>query len=279
MEENKQTKKEKEKEKEERKFVNIFLDSPIGKKWIKKNRIHKSSLQKSEEPDFLFETEDNKIIGIEITKLIVPNENTKATQQLITIGNQVRTYFQNTYGFPISLIIDKYDKRKFSCKWSDHLDAAYHPGFCKIRSYQKIKEKLIDALDNNVENIKKNNFNFVKFYIEIENELFQITADAFINPFSGEYDVHVNNEQRCIENPFNHLQNAINKKNQKLTKYKEKCSECFLLIIIPEVKEGCSCHFYRLENYLFESKFKETFLLDLQSKKISSLKSTELHST
>lgn len=69
------------------------------------------------------------------------------------------------------------------------------------------------------------------------------------------------------------------KKNQKLTKYKEKCSECFLLIIIPEVKEGCSCHFYRLENYLFESKFKETFLLDLQSKKISSLKSTELHST
>lgn len=269
------TEKIKNKEKEERKYLDSFLNLSFGKNWLRENKIRLDSLQKSEEPDFLFESEDNKTVGIEITKLIVPNENTKATQQLITIGNQARIYFQNTHGFPISLTIDKYDKRKWSGKKADMLDAAYHPGFCTIPPYLQLKEKLIKALDNNVEKIRKNHFHFVKFCIEVDNELFQITADAFINPFSGEHDVHVNNVQRCIENPFNYLQNAINKKNQKLIKYKEKCSECFLLIVIPEVKEGCSCQFYKLENYAFESKFKETFLLDLQSKKIFSLKSIE----
>ena len=269
------TEKIKNKEKEERKYLDSFFNLSLGKNWLQENKIRLASLQKSEEPDFLFESDNNKTIGIEITKLIVPNENTKATQQLITIGNQARIYFQNTHGFPISLTIDKYDKRKWSGKKADMLDAAYHPGFCTIPPYLLLKEKLIKALDNNVEKIRKNHFHFVKFCIEVDNELFQITADAFINPFSGEHDVHVNNELRCIENPFNHLQNAINKKNQKLTKYKEKCSECFLLIVIPEVKEGCPCQFYKLENYSFEAKFKETFLLDLQSKKISSLKSTE----
>lgn len=268
MEENKQTKKEKE----ERKFVNIFLDSPIGKKWIKKNRIHKSSLQKSEEPDFLFETEDNKIIGIEITKLIVPNENTKATQQLITIGNQARIYFQKKYKFSISLIIDKYDKRKWSTSFSDMLSAAYAPGFWENPSPKKIKATLIEELDRNYENIKKNTFHFAKFWINIEGELFRITAHASINYFSGEYNTIVNNVQYCIENPFEKLQSEINKKNKKTEKYLKKCTKCVLLVIIPDVQEGCSCQFFGLEKFPFETKFTEIFLYDSPSKQIFSLK-------
>ncbi len=63
------TEKQKNKEKEERKYLDRFLRSSVGQLWLQENLINQSSLQKSEEPDFLFTTKDNKIIGVEIKKI------------------------------------------------------------------------------------------------------------------------------------------------------------------------------------------------------------------
>ena len=108
--------KQRSKKEEERKYLDEFLNFSIGKSWLKKNQINNIKPINSEAPDFLFKADNNETIGIEITKLIVPNENTEATQQLITIGNQVKAYIKKEYNLDVSLIIDKYDKRRLSCK-------------------------------------------------------------------------------------------------------------------------------------------------------------------
>ena len=84
--------KQKNKKDEEEKYLDKFLNLSIGKSWLEKNQISYSIPIRSEAPDFLFKADNNETIGIEITKLIVENENTKATQQLITTGNQIRAY-------------------------------------------------------------------------------------------------------------------------------------------------------------------------------------------
>lgn len=268
------TDKQKNKEQEERKYLNCFLKSSCGQRWLTKNKIIHSSLEKSEEPDFLFETVNGKKIGLEMTRLIVPNENTKATQQLITVGNQARAYFKQKYGFDISLIIDKYDKRKWSGKRSDYIDACYHPGFAVLPSVKELKDKIIRALDNNVEQLKKRVF--IDVWIEVESELFKLTVEACANPFVGDYVTYVNNVQRCIEKPFEALQNEINKKNQKIINYMNKCDECSLLVVIPDVREGCSCHFKGLSLQFFKTKFSSVFLYDADSDKCFYLKKSIL---
>ena len=115
---------------------------------------------------------------------------------------------------------------------------------------------------------------YMKFGIEIEGELFQITAEAWINPFENDYDVHVNNVQRCIENPIKNLQKEINKKNKKYDNYIKNCDKCFLLIVIPDCREGSSCLFNKTSLQLnhFKSKFSSTFLFDTKSKQINYIK-------
>ena len=162
------TEKQKYKENEEKKYLDRFLNSPIGQHWLQANNIDRSSLQKKERPDFLFVTKEGKTVGIEITKLIVPNENTEATQQLITIGNQVRAYIQKEYNKKISIIIDKLDKHLCSTKWSDHIDGAYHPGFSKLPSRQELKNKIIETLVKKIALIKEGNV--IKESIEIDGE-------------------------------------------------------------------------------------------------------------
>ena len=64
------TEKQKNKEKEERKYLDRFLRSSVGQLWLQENLINQSSLQKSEEPDFLFTTKDNIILGFALYLLM-----------------------------------------------------------------------------------------------------------------------------------------------------------------------------------------------------------------
>lgn len=264
--------KQKNKEKEERKYLEEFLSSKCGKLWVKNNKIDISSIQKFEDPDFLFTSNNGEIIGIEITKLIVHNENTLATQQLITLGNQVRAYIKKEYRKEISLIIDKIDQRIFSPKWADHLDAAYHPVFSILPNLQRLKDKIIEALSKRAHEIRYGNI--IQEQIEIDGEYFKITLEEWINPFTNQYDTSVNNVQRCIENPINQLQTAIDKKNKKHKSYLENCSKCFLLVVIPDTREGTYCMFNRfsLKLHNFQAKFKSVILFDSNSKRTTYVK-------
>ena len=263
--------KQKNKKDEEEKYLDKFLNLSIGKSWLEKNQISYSIPIRSEAPDFLFKADNNETIGIEITKLIVENENTKATQQLITMGNQIRTYVKKEYNFDISLIIDKYDKRKFSRKWSDHLDFIYHPGFSVV-PYRQLKSKIIKSIDNNIKKIEKNIFKFGKFWVDVDGEFFQITVEIGTNYFEGGYCVCVNNCYRCVENPIGNLKKEIEKKNKKYIKYKTNCDKCFLLIVMPDTREGCSCNFKNLDEICFISNFDGIFLYSCNDNNITVLK-------
>ena len=56
--------------------------------------------------------------------------------------------FQKDYNLKISILVDKYDSRMFSPKWSEHLNYAYNPGFSEVPSKNLLKEEIQKCLDN-----------------------------------------------------------------------------------------------------------------------------------
>ena len=66
------------KDNNEKQYVLNFLKTTQGKDWVKRNSIDINSMIKTEGPDFVFENLDGSKIGLEVTKLIVPCENTFA---------------------------------------------------------------------------------------------------------------------------------------------------------------------------------------------------------
>lgn len=50
---------------EEKEYLDCFLQTAIGKSWHGKHNIVK--IEETESPDFIFETNDGKKIGLEIT--------------------------------------------------------------------------------------------------------------------------------------------------------------------------------------------------------------------
>ena len=98
-----------DKKTEEREYLQYFLSSDEGKKWYLQNKI-KSCLD-GESPDFVFITEDNHKIGLEVTKFIVKSRHGRALQHLMSIGNQVCKYALKKYGVNISILIDQWNRR------------------------------------------------------------------------------------------------------------------------------------------------------------------------
>lgn len=83
-------------------------------------------------------------------------------------GNNLCNYAKEHYSINISILIDKYDKRKFSPKWSDHIDYAYNPGFSEIPPKNALNKELKNILAKNVDNLRSGKF--VQEYIQIEDD-------------------------------------------------------------------------------------------------------------
>lgn len=247
-----------DKKSEERKYLEYFLASDEGKKWYEKNKI--ISCQETEHPDFIFTTENNQKIGLEITKFIVKSMHGRALQHLMTIGNQACKYAQKQYGLNISILIDKWDKRKWCARtYKEMMEAAYNPGFWDIYNKKEIKSGIEDIISRNIENLKRWPC-FVKESINVQDEYFNISITAFPD-MDGKFDCAVNNECYSKENPFDELQEKIDNKNKKIDNYLKKCDKCYLLIYLPDVSKGNYCHFtWKLKWHLFRSKFKSTYL-------------------
>ena len=164
--------------------------------------------------------------------------------------------------FPISIVIDKYDPRIFSCNWNEHLDAAYNPGFSQVPSQNHFTVALKQLVSKNIEDIKLGKL--IKQWIQIEDDYYQISLDSFPSVSSGKYGCHVNNTGMLKFNPYDELQLCINKKNQKIEQYQTKCDECYLLITVPSNKIGNYCTFTdEISKYKFESNFTSIFLYDI----------------
>ena len=101
---------------------------------------------------------------------------------------------------------------------------------------------------------------------------FQIRVEIGTNYFEGGYCVRANNCYKCVENPIGNLKKEIEKKNKKYIKYKTNCDKCFLLIVIPDTKEGCYCNFKNLDEICFISNFDGIFLYSCNDNNITVLK-------
>ena len=62
-----------DKKSKERKYLENFLNSPVGQKWRTQQGI--TSYEETESPDFIFLTNKNKKIGIEITNFFLQKVN------------------------------------------------------------------------------------------------------------------------------------------------------------------------------------------------------------
>ncbi len=201
-----------DKKAEEKEYLNYFLASDVGQKWYKKNKI--VSCQETEPPDFIFTTEDNKKIGLEVTRFIVESKHGRALQHLMSIGNQACKYAHKKYGLNISILIDKFDRRVHQARtYKDLMDAVYNPGFWDIYNKNAIKSGIEQIIDKNVENLKHWP-RLVKESILVQDEYFNISISGFEN-IDGKFDCYVNNECYSKEDPFDELQELINKKNEK----------------------------------------------------------------
>ena len=178
----------------------------------------------------------------------------------MTIGNQACKYAKKQYGINVSILIDKWDKRKWCARTRQEImDAIYNPGFWDIYNRTAIKNGIENIIDRNIENLKRWP-HLVKESIQVQDEYFNISVSGFEN-IGGKFDCNVNNECYSKEDPFDELQAEIDKKNEKMDSYLEKCDKCFLLVYLPGVSKGNYCHFtQKLSEHTFSSKFEATYL-------------------
>lgn len=247
-----------DKKTEEREYLEYFLASKEGKNWYEKNKI--ISYEETEHPDFIFTTEDNQKIGLEITKFIVESRHGRALQHLMSIGNQACKYAQKQYGINVSILIDKFDKRLHQARtYQEMMDAIYNPGFWDMYNKKAIKSGIENIIDKNIENLKRWP-PLVKESIIVQDEYFNISISGFEN-IGGKFDCNVNNKCYSKENPFDELQDKIDKKNKKIDNYLKRCDKCYLLIYLPDSSKGNYCYFTgSLKKHIFHSKFEATYL-------------------
>lgn len=240
------------KKQEEKEQITCFFNTQVGKSFLLKNNI--AEIKESESPDFLLIKKDETKYALEHTQFIAKNKNTQYSQALIRYGNNLRRYASENYGINISILIDKYDPRKFSPNWNDHIDYAYNLGFSKIPKKDAVNKELENIITKNVDNLKSGKL--VQEWIQIEDDYFKISIDPFICPWSNKYDCMVNNAGMATIDPIKELQKCIDKKNTKIDKYRTNCNKCFLLIFIPDSKCG---NYYSFTENMFQHKFKSNF--------------------
>jgi len=236
-------------------YLNFFIQTFEGKKWLDKNNITKATPEES--PDFIFETSTGKTIGLEITELFLKTDKFQATSTLQTIAKQVCRHFKKEKGIALSLIIDIWDERKWNANWSDHIDYRNNPGFERLEvPKKKIKDAIIAAISK--EDIPA--FGHNKLWIELPPHKFIIDCNRMHEPHTSTF---VNNAGMSEEDPFEELQEGINGKNEKYATYKTRCDECDLLVISDGSSRGSYVNFSnKINSHKFFSSFKNVYLLD-----------------
>ncbi len=172
--------------------------------------------------------------------------------RLERVAKKVVAHFKQQ-GFPLSLVIDVHDPREWNFNWAEHLDACYNPGFDHLNaSDEELKEAFISAL--NLEEIKQTGI--TKKWIDLKGQKFVLTGCQMHAPHTS---CHVNNMGRCLDNPFDKLQQTIDSKNKKHKTYLGNCDVCDLLVVVDSV----FVNFESVQKHKFNSVFRNVYLLDL----------------
>jgi len=255
---------------EEKDYIDKFLNTELGKNWYQKYNF--KDYTEAESPDFIFITQDNRKLGLEVTEFIANNEQGNALRALKRIGNKICKQIQDKHKLQVSMVIDKYDKRKWEARTREEfLESVYNPGFTDHFDEEEIKSKIYPLIDKNIEKLKTFPC-LVQEWIEVNNEQLKFSISEFPNT-DGSFGCHVNNQSFSKQDPFKELQEEIDKKNKKFDNYLKNCDECFLLVCNPDVSMGNYCHFTdELNMQRFSYKFSNVFLYDEFNKTAISLK-------
>lgn len=232
-------------------YLALFTRHPIGEQWMNDNQITTKLCREC--PDFLFKVPDNKIIGLELVNVVVPNNKFKATARLNTIGKKIIGYFKDK-NVPLSIVIDIKDPREYSVDPKDMFGRWYDPGVDHLTGTDKeIKEAIIAQLEK--QGIPK--WGVTKAWVEVKGQTFVVTASRMHEPHAA---CHVNNSCKCVENPITAIQQAIDSKNKKYDSYMKNCDVCDLLVISDDHQLVFD---ETIEKHKFKSNFRNVYLFDL----------------
>lgn len=247
-------------------YLSRFLESGQGKLWINHYDIDINSKTPSESPDFIFHTHNGRKVGLELTQFVFKDNNgnqkghTENIKALIGAASKVVKYFYKTKNIPLSLLIDYYDERKWTANWAEHLEYCYNPTTPIFNiDFNEFKKQII----TNIEETGVPDCGLKKTYITINGYSFIVSFSKFYKPYTS---VCVNNVSLYTEDPFELLNQNINKKNIKYPFYLKNCDDCHLLVISEGSSTGNTVLFSdKFFNMKFKSSFPAVYLIDFGS--------------
>lgn len=236
----------------EKNYMDLFLQTNEGKKWLKKNKIE--SIKQGDSPDYIFESQEGKKLGFEITELMIKTPRFMVLTALNSVLKKVCQHFYEKEGVNYHIILDIWDESDF------------------ILPYKPWYDRLIKKLElspNDIKNaIIKSMFQkptqhnpVVKTSVDISPHQFNITYS--IEPYMS---AHINVWTDTFEKPIGELQKTIDKKNKKAEKYVDVCDSCAILIVSDYSENLGYANFEpkELKSRRFVSAFKDIFLLEIE---------------
>ena len=281
-----------DKKAKERKIVNYFLQTELGKKWLEENKIQQSKLTESESPDFIFTTLDDKQVGLEVMEYLIEDWPLGATQHLKRIGGKIRAEVKQKHDIDVNIIFTLH--KKITDEKRKMLERAYYmycqmlpPSYgkpimdkklldnylqnsqepCQIDekfNQEKIKKFLLDEIEKNLE-ILKQWPNLICSYYDLPDKMYlKIEVSTWPNFVGGDDSEKVNNVYFIYDDQyhdliFKDLQDKIDKKNDKVKKYLNKCDKCFLLIFANASNFGLGS--LSLTSHAFCYNFSDVFFI------------------
>jgi len=211
-------------------------------------------LEDSESPDFLIH-HNNRTIGIEVTCLKKEGISEIAGIQRKIVKDAQQMAISNNLD-PLDIHVWMYTKR-------------YINGQSYINEASKF---LYQTVIDNFELIRSSNGNIVTVHLE-QNKygIHQITAHWHTINGTRWLDDHrwQTQEPGLVSINFaNILQREIDKKNNKINLYLNKCNSCWLVVVIDRSKKDEMFDYsYINKEISFLSKFEKTYFFDLMDRK------------
>lgn len=237
-------------------YLARFLESEDGQKWIRQHEIDVNSKISSESPDFIFTTKSGNKIGLELTQFVLKPTESKTKshaeniQALHRVGVKVVEYFQQNHNIPVSLTLEYYDKRRDYSTRKEFLSYCYNPVTPIFNiDYNKLKGLIIQQ----IENVGIPKWGINKEWVSLGEHTFIVTFARFYEPYTN---VQVNSIGLYVEDPYEQLQQEIDKKNHKYNSYCKQCNECHLLVISEDSSTGNCVEF---STKTFEKEYKSAF--------------------
>ena len=247
------------KKREERKIVREFISrfSPYLL----------NHLKDSESPDFITKNEQNKIIGIEITKIYRKKRDREKREINIVQQREERWHL----AFQACELWTEENNPPIEVHLFFNID---YP--LSKKKINKIAKLLVDLVKKNIpnpgcskilSNDENNNINLPKEITGIS--IYRFSENNNVNksywfPVEADYIEKLDPE---------YLQELINKKNEKVSEYRKKCNEIWLLMIIDTMNISSLLEISEeIHETYFKSSFDRIFIFDKHLKSFKELK-------